>query len=64
MLMLGVLFRRTMIMSHKLHHQDMRERAEQHEPNIHNSTNWNAKPIDGCQSGNGNQAACDHHPDV
>jgi hypothetical protein len=64
MLMLGMLFRRIMVMSNELHHQDMRERAEQHEPDIHNSTYWNVKPIDGCQSGNRNQTAYDHHPDV
>ena len=64
LLMLGVLVRRTMIMSHKLHHQDMRERAEQHESDIHNSANWNVKPIDGCQSRDRDQTARDHHPDM
>jgi hypothetical protein len=62
MLMLRVLFSGGMIMSHELHHQQMRNRAQQHHAEKHDPAQRDLKEIDGRQTRNRDQAAQDHHP--
>jgi hypothetical protein len=62
MLMLCLLFGRGMIMSHELHHQQMRNRAQQHHAEKHDLAKGDLKEIDGYQTRNRDQAAQDHHP--
>ena len=64
MLMLRVLFSGGMIMSHELHHQQMRNRAQQHHAEKHYLAQGDLKEIDGHQTRNRDQAAQDHHPDM
>jgi hypothetical protein len=62
MLMFRVLFSGGMIMSHELHHQQMRYRTQQHHAEKHNLAQGDLKGIDGHQTRNRDQAAQDHHP--
>ena len=62
MLMLGVLLGQGMVMPHELHHEQMRNRAQQHNAEKHGLAKGDLKEINGYQTRNRDQAAQDHDP--